>query len=548
MWSGQPDSVVVSKVPCPSCRNEGRDSTGDNLVIYDDGHGYCFSCGFLQTTSLTFNTKPKLVRNIEMSGTFSPLKDRNISENITRKFNVTVIKDDKGNIIKHEYPYSIKGGTDIVGKKIRSVNDKKFFSEGDLKQAGLFGQQLWREGGKYVTIVEGELDALAVSEMFDGKWPVVSLKTGAAGARKDIKEHLEWLETFENVVVCFDNDPAGQKATQDVLPLFSHGKVKTVALPLKDAGDMLKNGKVREFVSAWWDAKPYRPVDVVSFSDERVWDAFVKRGTEEIIPLPEAYGSLNAMMNGGIAAGEVTVIGALTSIGKTTMVFNLLYDMVTQGNKKIGAVFLEADIGEIAEKVVSLHSGENISLVPQSQRDNSAYRNFYDDFKKNENVYLLEHLGMSDVDALFAKMRWMAKGIDCDVLIVDPLHAAVRSDENGTIDAFMDRCLKLAKETGVSIIIISHMRKPNVKDPHDVNEYDMKGSGSINQIAFNTILLSRDKMAADEYTRNSTLVQLVKCRRTGRTGQAGWLYYEENSGRMIQGTAPELKAVEDEEF
>lgn len=548
MSLSQPDSVVVSKGPCPSCRNEGRDTKGDNLVIYDDGHGYCFRCGFLQTKSLTFNTKPRLVRNIEMSGTFSPLKDRNISENITRKFNVTVIKDDKGNIIKHEYPYAIKGGTDIVGKKIRSVNDKKFFSEGDLKQAGLFGQQLWREGGKYVTIVEGELDALAVSEMFDGKWPVVSLKTGAAGARKDIKEHLEWLETFETVVICFDNDPAGQKATQDVLPLFSHGKVKTVTLPLKDAGDMLKTGKVREFVSAWWDAKPYRPVDVVSFSDERVWDAFVKRGTEEIIPLPEAYGSLNVMMNGGIAAGEVTVIGALTSIGKTTMVFNLLYDMVTQGNKKIGAVFLEADIGEIAEKVVSLHSGENIALVPQSQRDNSAYRDFYDDFKKNENVYLLEHLGMSDVDALFAKMRWMAKGIDCDVLIVDPLHAAVRSDENGTIDAFMDRCLKLAKETGVSIIIISHMRKPNVKDPHDVNEYDMKGSGSINQIAFNTILLSRDKMAADEYTRNSTLVQLVKCRRTGRTGQAGWLYYEENSGRMIQGTAPELKAVEDEEF
>ena len=138
--------------------------------------------------------------------------------------------------------------------------------------------------------------------------------------------------------------------------------------------------------------------------------------------------------------------------------------------------------------------------------------------------------------------------MDCDVLILDPLHAAVKSDENGTIDAFMDRCLKLAKETGVSIIIVSHMRKPAVKDPHDVNEYDMKGSGSINQIAFNTILLSRDKMSEDEYTRNSTKVQLVKCRRTGRTGHAGWLYYEERSGRMVAGSPPEVKAVEDEEF
>ena len=311
---------------------------------------------------------------------------------------------------------------------------------------------------------------------------------------------------------------------------------------------MLQTGKIREFISAWWDAKPYRPVGIVSFDDEKVWDAFVRRGTEEIIPLPASYGALNAMMNGGLAAGEVTVIGALTSIGKTTMVYNLLYDMVTNGSKKIGAVFLEADIGEIAENVVSLHCGENISIVPQDKRDNSAYREYYDDFKKNKNVCLLDHQGMSNIDELFSKMRWMAKGMDCDVIIVDPLHSAIKADENGTIDVFMDRCLKLAKETSVSIIIVSHMRKPQGKDPHDVNEYDMKGSGSINQVAFNTILLSRDKMSEDEYTRNSTLVQLVKCRRTGRTGHAGWLYYEEGTGRMVAGSPPAVKAVEDEEF
>jgi hypothetical protein len=55
-------------------------------------------------------------------------------------------------------------------------------------------------------------------------------------------------------------------------------------------------------------------------------------------------------------------------------------------------------------------------------------------------------------------------------------------------------------------------------------------------------------MSDDEYTRNSTKVQLVKCRRTGRTGHAGWLYYEEATGRMVAGVEPKIKAVEDEEF
>ena len=540
-------SKVVKKIPCPKCREEGRDTKGDNLAVYDDGHKYCFACTYTEFSDGQTITLSDLKTEFEMSGTSGAIRDRRISSAITSKFGVTVEYNKDNSISKHHYPYSDKDGN-IIASKVRDVASKGFHTTGNFEESWLFGQHIWREGGKYVTITEGELDAMAVAEMFDGKWPVVSIKTGSAGASKDIKANLEWLETFENIVICFDQDEAGKKAVDSILPLFSHNKAKIVDLPMKDAGDMLKEKKIQEFVKCWWDARPYRPVGVVSFGDEECWDAFVTRGTEEIIPLPNAYGSLNAMMNGGLASGEVTVIGALTSIGKTTMVFNLLYDMVLQSSKKIGAVFLESDLGETIEKIVSLHSGENISLVPHKNRDNSLYREYYDDFKDKSNVHILKHLGFSDVDALFSKMRWMAVGEDCDVIILDPLHACVRSNENGQIDEFMDRCLKLAKETGVSIIIISHMRKPAGKDPHDVNEYDLKGSGSINQIAFNTILLSRDKLSDDEYTRNSTKVQLVKCRRTGRTGSAGWMYYEESTGRMVAGVEPQVRAVEDEEF
>ena len=548
MLAQQEKSTVLHKAPCPECRIKGEDKKGDNLAVYDDGHSYCYKCGYLEFKD-GYISEP-INKEFEMLGTSGPIKDRGISEAIVTKFGVTLEKDDKGAITKHHYPYCAKDNGTVIGTKVRNVATKQFYATGTLNNTGLFGQHLWREGGRYITVTEGEADALAIAEMFDGKWPVVSIKTGSAGAKSDIKENLDWLETFENVRICFDNDTAGKKAVEDVLPLFSHNKVSYVTLPkdFKDAGDMLKAGKIKDFVDCWWAAKSYRPVGIVRFGDEECWDAFVKRGTEEIIPLPDAYGSLNVMMNGGLAAGEVTVIGALTTIGKTTMVNNLLYDMVLQSNKKIGAVFLEADVGETTEKVLSLHSAENISLVPHGERDNSAYRIFYDDFSSKGDVHILKHLGFSDVDELFNKMRWMVIGDDCNVLIIDPLHSAVHSNENGQIDGFMDRCLKLAKETGVSIILVSHMRNTSTNNPHDVHEYDMKGSGSINQIAFNTILLSRDKMSEDAYTRNSTKVQLVKCRRTGRTGHAGWLYYEEKSGRMVAGSPPEVKAVEDEEF
>ena len=102
----------------------------------------------------------------------------------------------------------------------------------------------------------------------------------------------------------------------------------------------------------------------------------------------------------------------------------------------------------------------------------------------------------------------------------------------------MDSLLKLAKQTDVSFVVVSHMRKPDGNDAHKVSEYDLLGSSSINQIAFNTILLSRDKMGATDLIKSSTKIQLVKARRTGRTGEAGWLIYDNETGVLEQGVNP----------
>ena len=545
-------SVFVSKAACPACRSAGGDKKGDNLAVYSDGHGYCFKCGYTRAGGASAPPAPlsqyKSKRKVEMTGLSGPIKDRGISQKIVEKFGVTLEHDKDGRVTRHHYPYRLQSSGDVVGTKVRRCETKDFYSTGTLEATGLFGQSIWAEGGRFVTITEGEIDAMAVAEMFDGKYPVVSIKRGAAAAAKDIKESLPWLETFDKVVICFDNDPAGQKASEEAMTLFSPGKAKVVTLPMKDAGEMLAAGKVQQFVKAWWDAKAYKPAGVVSLSDEACWDAFVNRGKAEIIPFPTSFGTLNRMMNGGMGAGEVTVIGALTSVGKTTFVTNLLYGLYNETTRRIGAVFLESSIGETTENVVSVVGGVNIKMIQEEDRDYTKYRCFYDEVKESDRIHIDDHAGSSDIEDLFARMRYLIKGLDCEVIILDPLQAAVQSNENGMIDSFMDGCLKLAKETNAAIIIVSHLRKPAVKDPHDVNEYDMKGSGSINQIAFNTILLSRDKLSEDDYERNCTKVQLVKCRRTGRTGHAGWLYFDIDTGRMVAGAAPEIQGVADEEF
>jgi twinkle protein len=537
------EAEFIGHQSCPHC------GSSDALAVYDDGHGYCFSCTTYvkEVDNVESPIQASGVYNInrpaEMFGQPMAITDRRISLDTVKKYGVTIENAlNSREPVRQHYPYYDKQGY-FTGTKVRTIADKRFTTTGDMKNNVLFGQQLFKNEGRFVTVVEGELDALAAYEMLGSKYPVVSVSKGAAGAVKDFKANLEWLEGFENVVICFDNDSAGREAAEKCAQILSPSKARIVSLgAFKDASDYLTNNKVRDFTSEWWEAKTYRMTGIVTL--EEAWDNFVKRGTEEIIPFPESFGMLNHMLNGGVAAGEITVLGALTSIGKTTLVNEIIHHLWKNTDKRVGCAFLEADSGEAIENLLTIHTGHNLSI---EDRNNIDYDKLHTDIITDGRILLLDHQGAVDSDELFLKLRAMVKGSGCEVVVIDPLQVAVPGGSNDAVDDFMDRLLKLAKETSVSIIVVSHMRKPSITNPHHVNEYDLKGSGAINQIAFNTILLSRDKMAEDEYARNSTMVQVVKCRRTGQTGMAGWLYYNNLTGRLERGEAPEQHAAAQED-
>ena len=540
MQKHKTEANFVKHESCPKCDSK------DNLARYDDGHGYCFGCSSYFPAGGEYQDKVRdfpTSRTFEQLGVVAAITDRKISLETAKKYGVTTeFKIGSADAMKQYYPYYDNKGTQC-GQKVRVVRDKRFTTSGDMKANTLFGQQLFNNEGKYVTVVEGELDALAGYELLGSRWPVVSVSKGAAGAKKDFQRNLEWLEGFETVIIAFDADEAGRIAAEECAQILSPNKAKIVNLEeFKDASDYLKHGKAKAFMQEWWNAKSYIITGVITLAD--AWKDFLRRGKEKIIPFPESFGQLNQMMNGGIVAGEITVLGALTSVGKTTMVNEIVYHLWKNTDLNIGCAFLEADPGEAVQNLLTIHNNMNFSLENMEDHDLEKYKS---DIITDGRIFLYDHYGAADPDEIFLKLRSMVKGNGCRILIIDPLQAGVSSNGNEVIDDFMDRLLKLAKETNVAILVVSHMRKPSATQPHNVSEYDLKGSGSINQIAFNTILLSRDKMAEGDYEKNSTFVQLVKCRRTGQTGPAGWLYYNQVTGRLEAGVSPELKAASGED-
>lgn len=415
-------------------------------------------------------------------------------------------------------------------QKIRFA-DKTFKFIGDPKSAVLYGQHLWAPGGKMVVVTEGEIDALSMSQVQDNKWPVVSLKNGASGAKKDLQGSLEWLESFETVILMFDMDEPGQKAAQEAAALFSPGKVRIAKLPLKDANEMLVAGRVKELIQAMWNAQPWRPDGIVSMHDLR--RQVVEEEVVHAIPYPW-YG-LTAMTHGQ-RLGELVTWTAGSGIGKSAIVSEIAYDLITR-DEPVGMLMLEHNVRRAALNLLSVHM--NIPLrITRSDLTPEEIAEGFDGMLKDRQVYLYDHFGSTEIDNLLAKVRYMARGLGVRWVILDHLSIVVSGlegdDERRLIDRAMTQLRTLVEDTGIGLHLVSHLKRPDGKGHEEgaqTSLSQLRGSAAIGQLSDMVIGLERDQQGDDP---NLTTVRVLKNRFSGDTGVACGLRYDPITGRLSE--------------
>ena len=236
---------------CQACGSSDANS------VYDDGHAYCFSCG---VTTREENQKMQNIQDQKfIDGTVKPLTKRNLDKDTLQKFNYqTGIH--KGRPVQIANYYN--KDRQLVAQKLRHT-DKTFQWIGESRESGLFGQHLWRDKGRMCVVTEGELDAMSLSKVQQNKFPVVSVKSGAQGAKRDVIKALEWLEGFESVIFLFDQDDAGKAGALECAKVLSPNKAKIATMPLKDANEMLLAGKTKELIDCVWSAKAYQPDGII---------------------------------------------------------------------------------------------------------------------------------------------------------------------------------------------------------------------------------------------------------------------------------------------
>ena len=538
------------KQPCPLC------PSSDAVGINEDGSAKCFSCGeFMpnyeqacngKTMTQTETIQPKQPDNV-IEGNFIALTDRKISQATAQKFGVKAVQDLKGQVIKHFYPYY--NGHELSATKCRNSVTKDFFVQGSYNDTGLFGQQLFK-GGKYVTITEGECDAMAAYELLGSKWAVVSIKRGAQGAVRDIKESLEFFDNFENVIVAFDNDKAGKDAAVKVARLFKPGKARILTLPngFKDPNDMLKSNRHKDFVEAWWSAKVYTPSGVINVTEQR--DKFHNREKKKSIPYP--YEGLNKKLY-GLRQGELVTLTGGTGLGKSSVTRELEHWLVKQTQDNVGIIALEEDWRRTIDGILSIEANARLYIDQEREKFSKEeldkmFDILYDGENKNR-VWVHSHFGTNDIDDIFTKLRFMIIGCDCKWVVVDHLHMLVSAvhegDERRAIDTIMTRLRSLVEETGAGIILVSHLRRVDGNKGHEngieVSLSHLRGSNSIGQLSDCVIALERNQQSDDPDEARTTRLRVLKSRYTGDVGMAARVIYDAETGRLSELTNEDIE-------
>lgn len=513
--------------PCPKC------GSSDALLINDDGSTKCFSCGeYTPSEGSSPQRKTKPAPKDFIKGHSKEIEARKLKQETCKryKYNTATYKGKEVQVATYR---DFDGNP--VFQKVRFVEDKEFIIIGKFKPI-LYGMHLFKGYNKKLIITEGEIDCLSVSQVVNG-YPVVSIPNGASNAKEAIKKNLEWIEKFDEVVICFDMDEAGKTAAKECAALLSIGKAKIMSLPLKDPNEMLKAGRVEELYKATWNAEEYRPDGIVSGSE--LWDEIdkpVECGLS--YPFPKL-----TELTYGIRTSELIVFGAGTGMGKTEFFKEIEAHLLLEHKQNIGIIHLEEQTKDTILGLMGKHSSIKFHL-PTAEYTEEQKRKAFDETIGTNRVFIYDSFGTTDLDTIKNTIRYMVKGKDCKYVFLDHITALGDGLEDGNnVNQYMRKVVSelanITRELDFTLFTISHLRKTDGKKPHEeggrVHLDDLYGAAALKQWASYVFGLERNQQAKDEEERHTTTLRCLKDRYTGlAAGQTVTIKYNKDTGRLIE--------------
>ena len=566
---------IIGDSACPPCTEAGRDRTGNHLMHWRNNETqeewvHCNRCGKHEFLTELNRDNLEGARKVRVELTPEELEEalaeveelpikaltsRAIRLDVAQRFGVRVGLDfrDGETPISHFYPKT-KGG-EITGYKVRSLDPKYFYAVGDGSGCDLFGINQAQKGdvwGEKLFLFEDELSAMsgfqALSDSAGNskyKPACVSLPDGSKSVAAAVSRNRRFLDGFAEIVVCMDNDDAGDEAAETFRKLYPD--IKICRAPkgkskgggdIKDPNDMLMDGRQNELVNLLrFKAAKESPASSVSIAD----------CIEEALKKPE-WGQLTPWkgfndLTYGLRTGEIIAIGAGVSIGKTLIAHELSSYFVTKYNENVGVFLLEETVGDSVKNIAGKSANQPFHR-PDVEFDPEVLRS--EAMKYDGKLFLYNNFGQNEWEEIKKCIRFWVVENQCKWIFLDNITALVGhmtpAEANTAIGIIASELAMLCKELDFTCFVFSHLNAPNGGPPHEeggaVKEVQFTGSRSLMRWCQLIIGFERNKQA-DGDAKNYSVIRLLKDRKYGKSGIVHMKYVNE-TGRLLERNESEI--------
>jgi len=502
-------SRLIEREACPACQSRGKDTSADNLAVYDDGHKYCFACGYTEGLS---SFPPE-------ECTFEYLPHRGLTRKTLEKYDIKtkVAPDGKPLSVGFKYPFE--------RLKIREWDRKEYHWEpsGDTSSLGLFARDKFTAGSNdAVIITEGEYDAPSFYQVLEV--PAVSVHSAATAAR-DVAVDRPWVDSFKRIYLAFDADSAGRAALAAVARMFDYNRVFVIDLlrdDRKDGNDYLQAGEGDVLRTIFANAKRYLPDTVVAVNPETTLQIL----TEEVKPgIPWPLPSLTDMTH-GLQLGRSYCIKAMEGVGKTELMHAIEYQLLQGTEDNVAAIFIEEPKRDHLQTLASIHLQRPVELPLSGSAQDEVLEACSRATVMADRLFLYSHFGSDDPDVFLDTIRWLVTARNVRWVLLDHIGMvssgiAEERDQQRALEYFSTRIEMLVKELDFGLIFVSH-----------VNDFGQtRGSRMISKIADVVIEMSRDVLGG------SNIVEFAISKNRpplGKTGPAGSYLFDPYTKRYTQ--------------
>ena len=395
----------------------------------------------------------------------------------------------------------------------------------------------------------GEFDCAAAIE--SGFSNSVSIPLGDSNTHW-IDECFEWLDQFNEIIICADNDDSGEKFKKSVIPRLENSKCKIVdvpkyfiredvrKIPIKDLNDVLVRygkEKVMEIINAAYES----PIpSVIDFSDVEDLD---------LSDIDGIYTGIKPMDKEimRLFFGSLTILSGIPGAGKTSYLYQLVCSALEQGYDSW--IFSRELPASMTRNWMNFLLAGNRHIKEYKGENDSVYYKVTPEAKKaigdhyRGRLFLYRDDYNNDVELLKTSMISVAKRNGCKLFIIDNLTTvSLGGDEKSQFTKqtdFVNWLVQFGFKYNVATILVVHPHKlERSKDgkEQELSGYDLSGSANIINLAHRAIGLSRIKPDDENPNGKSPLgdvkAVIIKDRMRGRSGSKFYMRYDVPSRRF----------------